>query len=63
MNINKVGVIETQCKCIFCNDCAVLYEVLYDADTTISKKRAKNEKLVCSKCGSKLIEQKQNRKS
>jgi transcription elongation factor Elf1 len=56
MDNDYIGVIGVKCGCIFCRECAVVRQILYFGDRTISKKQARQGKLVCSSCGQRLIE-------
>jgi transcription elongation factor Elf1 len=56
MNNDYVGVIGVKCGCIFCRECAVVRQILYFGDRTISKKQARAGKLRCSACGERLAE-------
>ena len=52
--MDYVGAIAVRCKCIFCKSCLVKKEVLFFADSEISKEQAKKDHLLCISCGRPL---------
>lgn len=45
-----VGAKAVKCKCIYCSDCLVLKEVLYDPNTKITKSEARKHHYKCVSC-------------